>query len=695
MTKRYRLILLSLALIILLAVSFFVTGGFAFVFNDFWFTAGFLLLITLSLVDQPHFSKDSNIFINCITAGLSLLLVPITKRDPVFWAFTAIVLYLLFSSYVLMFLRNRALGDESKTIQFLSRVNRFLGRPEVIFSAFFIWGAVKQFGADSGQFSALFWYWVIFMAFNTPYAAIQIENIFDRNSYTSSENAIAEIVAAKSKNYFLARLIINKPLEPPVFLEFTTKSDAVRRSGYVTKISVLHDASWVHIYSPNEGFSFCKTTNSLSSPGIAYLAETDSPDHFLDRFVGFVASGTSVSQLIFAYEGIVDVGVGRLLETNIRNERVIYQVTDARITNDSLESKDEDKATIGEAMQLGVWNQTQGRFDLCDWVPSASEAVYKTTHLDSIPPLSHDEIIIGSVPDSGYPVIMDKATAVTHHLAILGVTGTGKSHFARHLIRELASEELKVIVVDLTGEYKDFFPDLKQVISGEDSSVAFRAIETLAKERGKFLNQQNPELIERTEKELKARFYSSIRQFLAGSEIKGVFEIPDISNKSNIFEYVRWFFWVLFETAKTQGSFGKRVCVVLEEAHTVVPEYGSMGTSDNASKASVNSIAQIALQGRKYNIGLVVIAQRTANVSKTILTQCNSIIAFQEFDKTSTDFLSNYMSPAYLKTLSGLKFRTGIAVGKAFKSTVPMVFEVPYEDDSQCKTTSSDIQEEN
>ena len=48
-------------------------------------------------------------------------------------------------------------------------------------------------------------------------------------------------------------------------------------------------------------------------------------------------------------------------------------------------------------------------------------------------------------------------------------------------------------------------------------------------------------------------------------------------------------------------------------------EISSMGVSDNASKATVNSIAQIALQGRKYNIGFIVIAQRTANVSKTVL----------------------------------------------------------------------------
>ena len=111
--------------------------------------------------------------------------------------------------------------------------------------------------------------------------------------------------------------------------------------------------------------------------------------------------------------------------------------------------------------------------------------------------------------------------------------------------------------------------------------------------------------------------------------------------------------------------------------HTVIPEISTMGTSENASKATVNSIAQIALQGRKYEIGFIVIAQRTANVSKTVLTQCNSIVTFQELDKTTSDFLSNYMGRDYVDILPTLKPRMAIAMGKAFRSTAPMLFEVP------------------
>ena len=101
MSKKYRLILMSLSLIILIIVGWFINGNLSFIINDFWFTAGLLLLILLSLIDQPFFSKDSNVFVNAITASLSLLLVPKDSRTMIFWCFLAIVLYLIVSSYIL------------------------------------------------------------------------------------------------------------------------------------------------------------------------------------------------------------------------------------------------------------------------------------------------------------------------------------------------------------------------------------------------------------------------------------------------------------------------------------------------------------------------------------------------------------------------------------------------------------------
>lgn len=133
--------------------------------------------------------------------------------------------------------------------------------------------------------------------------------------------------------------------------------------------------------------------------------------------------------------------------------------------------------------------------------------------------------------------------------------------------------------------------------------------------------------------------------------------------------------------------------MVLEEAHTVVPEYNFAGVSDKISQPLLNSIAQIALQGRKYNVGLLVIAQRTANVSKTILTQCNTIIAFQVYDKTSSDFLSNYFGQEIVTLLPNLKYRQAVAAGKAFKSNVPMVFEVPIIEEPIAEFTKPETEE--
>gem|GEM_PF-4266489 len=87
MSKNYRLSFLGISLIILVILGRFLTGNYNFLLDDFWFTSGLLLLILLSLIDQPHFSKDSNIFINAITAGISLLIVQKENRDFIFWIF--------------------------------------------------------------------------------------------------------------------------------------------------------------------------------------------------------------------------------------------------------------------------------------------------------------------------------------------------------------------------------------------------------------------------------------------------------------------------------------------------------------------------------------------------------------------------------------------------------------------------------
>ena len=149
MNRRTRLIFLALSLLLLVGVGRYVSGNFEFLLKEFWFTSGFLLLILLSLIDQPHFSKDSSIFINAVTAGISLLLVNEENRNWIFWLFLGVTFYLAISSYIILWLRNKPLNQENKWLQFFSRINREIGKPQTLFSAFFLWGAVNKFGVNS------------------------------------------------------------------------------------------------------------------------------------------------------------------------------------------------------------------------------------------------------------------------------------------------------------------------------------------------------------------------------------------------------------------------------------------------------------------------------------------------------------------------------------------------------------------
>lgn len=145
--------------VLLTSVGFYAEKNFSFIINQFWFASGLLLLVLLSLIDQPHFSKDANIFVNGITAALSLLLLGSEQHDVLFWVFLYYTAYLIISSYILMWKRNNPLHIEGNAVQFFSRLNRQIGKPEVIFSTFFLWGAVKQYTLNSNQFNALLWFW--------------------------------------------------------------------------------------------------------------------------------------------------------------------------------------------------------------------------------------------------------------------------------------------------------------------------------------------------------------------------------------------------------------------------------------------------------------------------------------------------------------------------------------------------------
>jgi len=65
--------------------------------------------------------------------------------------------------------------------------------------------------------------------------------------------------------------------------------------------------------------------------------------------------------------------------------------------------------------------------------------------------------------------------------------------------------------------------------------------------------------------------------------------------------------------------------LVCDEAHLYLPS----GLPDVAEIRALDTFERIAKEGRKYGISLLVVSQRPADVSRTVLSQCNNFIALR------------------------------------------------------------------
>ncbi|MEI7825884.1 MAG: ATP-binding protein [Chlorobiaceae bacterium] len=68
------------------------------------------------------------------------------------------------------------------------------------------------------------------------------------------------------------------------------------------------------------------------------------------------------------------------------------------------------------------------------------------------------------------------------------------------------------------------------------------------------------------------------------------------------------------------------IALFCDEAHLYIPERQS---SSGGEAFAVETFERIAKEGRKYGVGLVVISQRPSEVNRTVLSQCNNLVAMR------------------------------------------------------------------
>jgi uncharacterized membrane protein YphA (DoxX/SURF4 family) len=414
------------------------------------------------------------------------------------------------------------------------------------------------------------------------------------------------------------------------------------------------------------------------------------------EFVGLVARDTSVDRLFFDVVQERDLEEGRLVEVSIGKNAVLYQVINGLTREEIVYQKNTFGYARAQARKVGIWDAGKKRFQVAKWLPQLNAAVYLKAKEGTTP----DPEAIGHFPGSSYPLgIKSIHNLVTHNTAILGILGVGKSMLAIELVERMLAAGIKVVCLDLTNQYarelSDFYdaaaeaPKLETIRkAGEVDSDEFdedpekggsipKLTEALHQDLVEFLDPSNPR---------KLKIYNPA-QIVATKQLRepktfmvdGQWQRRAALWTVTPVEVTRIVAEALLDILQADMSDQAKACLVLEEAHSLVPEFTAVAAEGD--KAATNRTSRAILQGRKYGFGCLIVTQRTANVTKTILNQCNTVFAMRTFDDTGKEFLANYIGGDYAAILPLLDERQAVFFGKASTCENPVLIRLNDQND--------------
>lgn len=368
--------------------------------------------------------------------------------------------------------------------------------------------------------------------------------------------------------------------------------------------------------------------------------------------------------------------------------------------------------TIARATALGVYKD--GRQKRATFPVSPGQRVLKadTEILSDFLGFDKEGIHIGNVEFHDIEAKLNISKLFQKHLAVLAMSGAGKSYTTSVLIEELLNRPKKlgkpaIIIFDPHGEYTGFSNDQDytietKVIDGSNLSIAAKnlSIQTFSELIPKMTGVQERELgiiikkiketkrhytlfdvIEEVEKCVKVlKTKESLVSWLNKLNYTGLFKsddnpriediaklgqlaVFDLSGITNVTEkqiIVAYFARRLFNLRRSKKI--PPFVMIVEEAHQFAPN------SEEEQSISRTVIETIAREGRKFNACLVLISQRPKRLSTTALSQCNTNIILRitnpvdlQHIQESTEGITNDL----MNMIPGLKVGEAVIAGEA------------------------------
>lgn len=417
---------------------------------------------------------------------------------------------------------------------------------------------------------------------------------------------------------------------------------------------------------------------------------------------------------------------GQFVQLKVKGGQLIGRVTDVMNTNryfsnpESVKSVEERKPMaeayptaeweylVANVTSMGVYND--GRFADANFPPSPGEKVFAPDLevLKRFFGLDREGLHIGGLDHHELDVRLGLTRLLQKHLAILAMSGAGKSFLMANVIEELLDRKegsgmIATVVIDTHGEYTSFADDPAysnrvKVVPIEELKIGLSGMSRhqlaslaglsgpQARELGKVMSGMKPpytikELISAVDEVLESRSKEIILASLEGLKELGIFGARDTPNVKELAKQGRL---TVIDMSGTISMRKKRLAVahvagrlfdsrraggvppfllILEEAHQYVPE------KVQKEHAICRGILQtIAREGRKFHASLCLISQRPVQLSTTILSQCNTNIILRvtnPYDLKHIGESSEGITKGVQDQISSLQVGTGLVVGEA------------------------------
>jgi hypothetical protein len=671
-----------------------------------WFYSGLAAILLGSLLLSPFYTKPADAISNAVAAMVALLAINIwspEKYEPferTLWlVITVYAALVALAGTIAIAFKDSSAPSLQKLSKSLYVLCDKIGAPHYVFSAVFLFSLVAFHRGNPREYLVIGLAWAVFVVLRPLEVMTDIcRRLADIWRSSPVGEYFGVVVGHETPGIVLLRHEPEKTAGLGDMLVVSADDGRPTLAAALDHVGFA-EGRWLRaVYLPLAE-DIRATLNDVDvghNPLRAVLVRPDSEiagtpavaeavGKVKQSMVGLVTVDSDISQVQFEIVRTdLDLAEGRLLEVNIGSGPVLYQVVNGITKEEIVQQKNSRGYIRGTAKKIGRWNAEDHRFNVAKWVPYPNTPIFLVDAISSTP----KKEAVGHFPGTDYPVMVNVNQLVTHNTAILGILGAGKSFLSLELVERMIKEGVKVICLDLTNQYAS---ELKPYYDEAREQAEIKVLQDLGPP-GKTNFRKNVEEGGSVQ-QFKSKIGEVLRAFLgSGNKDKLVkifnpakFEVwrqdskpfQDTASMAMLTptEITRLFAEVVLDALQEQGMTDQaRCCLVFEEAHSLIPEFTAIASEGD--KAATNGTAKAILQGRKYGLGCVVITQRTANVTKTVLNQCNSVFALRVFDATGMDFLRNYIGADYASVLSTLEDRHAVFFGRASSCKNPVLIRL-------------------